>query len=161
MVGFEPTVAELQSAVLTSWLHMHKKYRLPIIKVSGTLRTCLSIFRAVLSLQSGINNTISSFMLIYRWVHETKAQLAFIEMCWFTTFTIEAIPTIHCSHVFFLSGTMSFRFSLNYIVIIARKVEIVNYTCGIKSSANSPNSFLPSTHNKFHQTLDVVCRLMY
>ena len=130
MVGFEPTVAELQSAVLTSWLHMHnaepgirtliafrdvgfhvrcctswansaKKYRLPIIKVSGTLRTCLSIFRAVLSLQSGSSNTISSFMLIYRWVHETKAQLAFIEMCWFTTFTIEAITTIHCSHFFY------------------------------------------------------------
>ena len=55
----------LQHNVL-SFLQINKKYRLPIIKVSGTLRTCLSIFRAVLSLQSGINNTISSFMLIYR-----------------------------------------------------------------------------------------------
>ena len=36
---------------------------------------------------------------------------------------------------------MSFRFSLNYIVIIARKTEFVNYTCGIKS--NNCNLFLP------------------
>ena len=53
------------------------------------------------------------------------------------TFTIEAIKTIHCSHVFFLSRNLAFRLSLDYMVIIARDIALVNYTRGINSLFNS------------------------
>ena len=89
-------------------------------------------FQYSVNLQFDINNTIFSFTLIYKWVHKTKAQLTFIVTSRFITFSIETIQTIHCCHVFFLSGTCFVPLFSFHIINIARDFVVVNSPRSIK-----------------------------